>query len=106
MPRFHLNYLSPHPHSVFQWHSTSPPRVSVALNFQTPGTMMDVYDGRFRQNGCCGYVLKPAVMREPIGFFSPFTKDPVPGVTPQMLKVKVSAPDERTASWIRHAASC
>ncbi|XP_037070836.1 inactive phospholipase C-like protein 1, partial [Pollicipes pollicipes] len=61
----------------------------VALNFQTPGTMMDVYDGRFRQNGCCGYVLKPAVMREPIGFFSPFTKDPVPGVTPQMLRLKV-----------------
>jgi hypothetical protein len=37
---------------------------AVALNFQTPGLMMDLYDGKFRQNGGCGYVLKPAMMRQ------------------------------------------
>ncbi|KAM5171923.1 1-phosphatidylinositol 4,5-bisphosphate phosphodiesterase zeta-1 [Mantella aurantiaca] len=31
----------------------------VALNFQTPGVSMDLQDGRFRDNGACGYVLKP-----------------------------------------------
>ena len=36
----------------------------VALNYQTPGLMTDLYDGKFRQNGQCGYVLKPGVMRE------------------------------------------
>eukprot|EP00584_Thalassiosira_punctigera_P003728 CAMPEP_0172537354 /NCGR_PEP_ID=MMETSP1067-20121228/8965_1 /TAXON_ID=265564 ORGANISM="Thalassiosira punctigera, Strain Tpunct2005C2" /NCGR_SAMPLE_ID=MMETSP1067 /ASSEMBLY_ACC=CAM_ASM_000444 /LENGTH=888 /DNA_ID=CAMNT_0013322641 /DNA_START=13 /DNA_END=2679 /DNA_ORIENTATION=+ len=31
----------------------------VALNFQTDDSPMTVNDGRFRENGCCGYVLKP-----------------------------------------------
>ncbi|XP_072259168.1 1-phosphatidylinositol 4,5-bisphosphate phosphodiesterase zeta-1 [Pyxicephalus adspersus] len=31
----------------------------VAMNFQTPGIPMDLQDGRFRDNGGCGYVLKP-----------------------------------------------
>jgi phosphatidylinositol phospholipase C delta len=31
----------------------------VALNFQTPDTPLILNDGRFRQNGGCGYVLKP-----------------------------------------------
>jgi len=62
----------------------------VALNFQTPGQMMDLYDGRFRQNGGCGYVLKPSVMREEISFFSANLRDLVPGVAPQTLHIKVS----------------
>ena len=36
----------------------------VALNYQTPGLMTDLYDGKFHQNGQCGYVLKPSIMRE------------------------------------------
>lgn len=40
--------------------------VSVALNYQTPGLMMNLNDGKFLENGGCGYVLKPAVMREGI----------------------------------------
>ena len=40
--------------------------VSVALNYQTPGLMMNLNDGKFVENGGCGYVLKPAVMREGI----------------------------------------
>ncbi|MEQ2162953.1 Inactive phospholipase C-like protein 2 [Goodea atripinnis] len=36
----------------------------VAMNYQTPGLMMDLNIGWFRQNGNCGYVLRPAIMRE------------------------------------------
>ena len=36
----------------------------VALNYQTPGLMMNLNDGKFFENGGCGYVLKPSVMRE------------------------------------------
>ncbi|KAG8234834.1 hypothetical protein J437_LFUL015148, partial [Ladona fulva] len=61
----------------------------VSLNFQTPGQMMDLYDGRFRQNGGCGYVLKPSVMRDPISFFSANSKDLIPGVSPQMLHLRI-----------------
>ena len=38
--------------------------LSVALNYQTPGVMMNLNTGKFLENGGCGYVLKPAVMRE------------------------------------------
>lgn len=38
--------------------------ISVALNFQTEGTMMDLYLGKFRQNGSSGYILKPEYMRK------------------------------------------
>lgn len=31
----------------------------VALNFQTPDAHLRLNDGRFRENGGCGYVLKP-----------------------------------------------
>nr|CAD7571922.1 unnamed protein product [Timema californicum] len=65
------------------------PAVTLALNFQTPGQMMDLYDGKFRQNGGCGYVLKPAIMRDQISFFSANAKDLIPGVSPQILHLKV-----------------
>ncbi|XP_024612128.1 1-phosphatidylinositol 4,5-bisphosphate phosphodiesterase delta-1 [Neophocaena asiaeorientalis asiaeorientalis] len=42
----------------------------VALNFQTPGPEMDVYQGRFQDNGACGYVLKPAFLRDPNSAFN------------------------------------
>jgi phosphatidylinositol phospholipase C, delta len=35
----------------------------VALNFQTHDTALILNDGRFRQNGNCGYVLKPPSVR-------------------------------------------
>ncbi|KAJ8352837.1 hypothetical protein SKAU_G00243130 [Synaphobranchus kaupii] len=59
----------------------------VALNQQTPGVMLDLHRGRFAQNGGCGYVLRPAVMREEVSYFS--TQGCVPGVPPQTLRVKV-----------------
>uniref|UniRef100_A0A668AS48 Phosphoinositide phospholipase C n=2 Tax=Myripristis murdjan TaxID=586833 RepID=A0A668AS48_9TELE len=43
----------------------------VALNFQTAGLEMDLNDGLFSQNGCCGYVLKPEFMRDGNTTFDP-----------------------------------
>lgn len=43
----------------------------VALNFQTPGYEMDLNAGRFLINGQCGYVLKPACLRQPDTNFNP-----------------------------------
>ncbi|KAG2459013.1 PLCD4 phosphodiesterase, partial [Polypterus senegalus] len=45
--------------------------ILVALNFQTAGLEMDLNDGRFSQNGRCGYVLKPAFMRSMDSKFDP-----------------------------------
>ncbi|XP_022534882.2 1-phosphatidylinositol 4,5-bisphosphate phosphodiesterase delta-1b isoform X1 [Astyanax mexicanus] len=45
----------------------------VALNFQTPGRDMDLNQGLFRQNGLCGYVLKPAYLRDRGSEFDPIT---------------------------------
>ncbi|XP_062843280.1 1-phosphatidylinositol 4,5-bisphosphate phosphodiesterase delta-1b isoform X2 [Trichomycterus rosablanca] len=45
----------------------------VALNFQTPSTEMDLYQGLFNQNGMSGYVLKPAFLREHQTEFDPIT---------------------------------
>nr|XP_033773399.1 1-phosphatidylinositol 4,5-bisphosphate phosphodiesterase delta-3 isoform X2 [Geotrypetes seraphini]XP_033773400.1 1-phosphatidylinositol 4,5-bisphosphate phosphodiesterase delta-3 isoform X2 [Geotrypetes seraphini] len=43
----------------------------VALNFQTPGYEMDLNQGRFLENGQCGYILKPKFMRETGTVFDP-----------------------------------
>ncbi|XP_058708773.1 1-phosphatidylinositol 4,5-bisphosphate phosphodiesterase zeta-1 [Poecile atricapillus] len=46
-------------------------RSSVALNFQTPGTQMELQDGKFLDNGGCGYVLKPVFLRDRNTTFTP-----------------------------------
>ncbi|XP_062302202.1 inactive phospholipase C-like protein 2 [Osmerus eperlanus] len=61
----------------------------VGVNYQTPGLMMDLNTGWFHQNGNCGYVLRPAIMRQEVSYFSGDTRDTVPGVAPQLLHVKV-----------------
>uniref|UniRef100_G3U5K1 Phosphoinositide phospholipase C n=1 Tax=Loxodonta africana TaxID=9785 RepID=G3U5K1_LOXAF len=61
----------------------------VALNFQTPGLEMDVYQGRFQDNGACGYVLKPAFLRDPSSLFSPCALTQGPWWTPKQLIVRV-----------------
>ncbi|XP_029428290.1 1-phosphatidylinositol 4,5-bisphosphate phosphodiesterase delta-3 [Rhinatrema bivittatum] len=43
----------------------------VALNFQTPGYEMDLNQGRFQENGNCGYILKPPFMRDINTKFNP-----------------------------------
>lgn len=62
----------------------------VALNQQTPGAMLDLHRGRFSQNGGCGYVLRPAVMRDEVSYFSAHTQGRVPGVPAQTLRIKVT----------------
>ncbi|KAE8282145.1 Inactive phospholipase C-like protein 2 [Larimichthys crocea] len=61
----------------------------VSMNFQTAGLMMDLNTAWFRQNGNCGFVLRPAIMRQEVSYFSADTRDTVPGVSPQLLHVKV-----------------
>lgn len=61
----------------------------VSMNFQTAGLMMDLNTAWFRQNGGCGYVLRPDIMRQEVSYFSANTRDTVPGVSPQLLHVKV-----------------
>lgn len=59
---------------------------------------MDVYEGKFRANGGCGYLIKPAVMREHISVFSANSRETIPGVAPQLLKIKVRLGQE--GRWV------
>ncbi|XP_054849577.1 1-phosphatidylinositol 4,5-bisphosphate phosphodiesterase delta-3 [Eublepharis macularius] len=61
----------------------------VALNFQTPGVEMDLNDGRFLVNGCCGYVLKPAWLRHSQSAFDPESPRRSTGQRPIALTIKV-----------------
>ncbi|KAG8125266.1 hypothetical protein E2320_020586 [Naja naja] len=61
----------------------------VALNFQTAGTEMDLYDGFFSQNGHCGYVLKPSFMRDRETAFSPEDPQSRGEGNPLSLMVKI-----------------
>lgn len=61
----------------------------VALNFQTAGVEMDLNDGLFSQNGRCGYVLKPAFMRNTDKRFDPETPQNRDGYQPLSLSIKV-----------------
>ncbi|TDG96417.1 hypothetical protein EPR50_G00241560 [Perca flavescens] len=61
----------------------------VALNFQTAGEGMDLNDGMFRQNGGCGYVLKPGFMRDAEKTFDPETPQKQDGYQPVALTIQV-----------------
>ncbi|NXL42897.1 PLCD4 phosphodiesterase, partial [Podilymbus podiceps] len=61
----------------------------VALNFQTAGMEMDLYDGLFSQNGRCGYVLKPPFMRDEETFFNPSDPSSREGPGPITLTIQV-----------------
>nr|XP_057937653.1 1-phosphatidylinositol 4,5-bisphosphate phosphodiesterase delta-4-like [Doryrhamphus excisus] len=61
----------------------------VALNFQTAGLEMDLNDGLFRQNGRCGYVLKPRFMRDINTKFNPEKPEEQPGYKPLRLSIQV-----------------
>lgn len=61
----------------------------MALNFQTAGLEMDLNDGLFRQNGCCGYVLKPEFMRDGNTQFSPETLEERRDYKPLRLSIQV-----------------
>ncbi|KAM6169489.1 1-phosphatidylinositol 4,5-bisphosphate phosphodiesterase delta-1 isoform 2-T2 [Rhynchocyon petersi] len=61
----------------------------VALNFQTPGLEMDLYQGRFQDNGACGYVLKPDFLRDPNSTFNPRALTQGPWWTQKRLIIRV-----------------
>ncbi|XP_073329643.1 1-phosphatidylinositol 4,5-bisphosphate phosphodiesterase delta-4 [Pagrus major] len=61
----------------------------VALNFQTAGLEMDLNDGLFRQNGRCGFVLKPDFMRDGNTRFSPEKPEERQGHKPLRLSIQV-----------------
>lgn len=63
--------------------------LKVALNFQTAGLEMDLNDGLFRQNGCCGYVLKPDFLRDADSQFSPENPEERRGYKPLRLSIQV-----------------
>uniref|UniRef100_A0A4W6F326 Phosphoinositide phospholipase C n=1 Tax=Lates calcarifer TaxID=8187 RepID=A0A4W6F326_LATCA len=60
-----------------------------ALNFQTPGEQMDLNQGRFLQNGQCGYILKPPFMCQHNTTFNPENVGGGPAHRPILLTVKV-----------------
>ncbi|XP_036374383.1 1-phosphatidylinositol 4,5-bisphosphate phosphodiesterase zeta-1-like [Megalops cyprinoides] len=59
----------------------------VALNFQSLGLPMDLNNGRFQDNGGCGYVLKPHFLRSRETTFDP--SSPLPDLKPAQLLMKV-----------------
>lgn len=61
----------------------------VALNFQKAGLEMDLNDGLFAQNGCCGYVLKPDFMRDANTKFSPDKPEERQDYKPLRLSIQV-----------------
>uniref|UniRef100_UPI003AABCAAB 1-phosphatidylinositol 4,5-bisphosphate phosphodiesterase delta-4 n=1 Tax=Centroberyx gerrardi TaxID=166262 RepID=UPI003AABCAAB len=61
----------------------------VALNFQTAGLEMDLNDGLFRQNGRCGFVLKPDFMRDSNTEFDPEKPEERQAYGPLRLSIQV-----------------
>ncbi|ELV10688.1 1-phosphatidylinositol-4,5-bisphosphate phosphodiesterase delta-4 [Tupaia chinensis] len=59
----------------------------VAMNVQTAGPEMDICDGLFRQNGGCGYVLKPDFLRDTQSSFHP--ERPINTFKPRLLLIQV-----------------
>lgn len=62
---------------------------AVALNFQSLGLPMDLNDGRFQDNGGCGYVLKPAVLMSSQRSFDPGCSQHSLKPTHLLLKVQL-----------------
>lgn len=73
----------------------------VALNFQTAGLEMDLNDGLFAQNGCCGYILKPDFMRDANTKFSPDKPEERQGYRPLRLSIQVQNSMTAINCWNR-----
>ncbi|XP_053268037.1 1-phosphatidylinositol 4,5-bisphosphate phosphodiesterase delta-1a isoform X1 [Pleuronectes platessa] len=61
----------------------------VALNFQNTSKEMHINQGRFLQNGLCGYVLKPEFQRSLSSQFDPNTLTTGPGLKKKNFHVMV-----------------
>ncbi|VDK79797.1 unnamed protein product [Litomosoides sigmodontis] len=56
----------------------------VSLNHQASGLMMDLQQGKFSENGGCGYVLKPLIMREEL-----FVPGNMMSIPPKILHLRI-----------------
>ncbi|XP_034047726.1 1-phosphatidylinositol 4,5-bisphosphate phosphodiesterase zeta-1-like [Thalassophryne amazonica] len=72
----------------------------VALNFQSLGSHMDLHDGRFQDNGGCGYTLKPPVLMSSQEHFDPRSRNHSPELTYLLLKI-ISGSDLPTSRSIK-----
>lgn len=61
----------------------------VALNYQTGDKPMQINQAKFRENGQCGYILKPACMEQEN--FDPFDKNTLNGVNSLKVTIQVIA---------------
>ncbi|XP_030750382.1 1-phosphatidylinositol 4,5-bisphosphate phosphodiesterase gamma-1 isoform X2 [Sitophilus oryzae] len=61
----------------------------VALNYQTGDKPMQLNQAKFRDNGACGYLLKPEFMYR--DDFDPNDKNTLPGVHPLTVSIKIIA---------------
>ena len=63
----------------------------VALNYQTSSEMMWMNYGKFRDNGACGYILKPSFMLQNNTVWNPTLEDipPVPTSTVKKVEIEI-----------------
>lgn len=61
----------------------------VALNYQTGDKPMQLNQAKFRDNGNCGYLLKPDFMFNPD--FDPNDKNTLVGVEPVTVSIRIIA---------------
>lgn len=59
----------------------------VALNYQTPDKPMQLNQAKFRDNGNCGYLLKPEFMFR--DDFDPYDKNTLVGVEPMIISIRI-----------------
>ncbi|KAL7976451.1 hypothetical protein Chor_008400 [Crotalus horridus] len=62
----------------------------VALNFQSRSSEMDIHQGRFQENGGCGYVLKPEFLRDEQSKFNPRSITEGSWYCPKKFQVKLA----------------
>ncbi|XP_023013479.2 small wing phospholipase C gamma 1 [Leptinotarsa decemlineata] len=83
-PNFTWNSLNFNPINLWNCGSQM-----LALNFQTGGRSMQLNQAKFRDNGNCGYLLKPEFMNR--DDFDPFDEKTLVGVEPLTISIRIIA---------------
>lgn len=65
----------------------------MALNFQTNGIEMQINTTMFEENGLCGYVLKPHILRDPAANINIFGDSIHSTVLANRIEIKVYVPN-------------
>ncbi|KAG9345855.1 hypothetical protein JZ751_009011 [Albula glossodonta] len=73
--------------------------MAMALNFQSLGLPMDLNNGRFQDNGGCGYILKPNFLRSPETSFDP--NFPPPDLKPSHVLMKATGNSQSQPHQLR-----